>query len=64
MIPTSTPKSWEGIAIDLVYRDKDPVTVAVVPRNIADLSGWIVRNVEHPKLGEHCFVYTYNVVLH
>ena len=56
-------KPWEGIAVDLVYRDKDPVTVAVLPRDI-DLSTWLPQNIERPKLGEHCFVYTYDVTLH
>lgn len=56
------PKPWEGVAVDLVYRDKDPVTLAVLPRDI-DLAEWLTHNVERPKLGEHCFVYTYDVIL-
>lgn len=56
-------KPWECVAVDLVYRDKDPVTVAVLPRN-TDLSAWLPQNVERPKIGEHCFVYTYDVTLH
>jgi hypothetical protein len=61
---TTTARSWEFIAIDLVYRDKDPVTVAILPRNYPDLSAWLTQNVERPKIGEHVFVYTYDVTLH
>lgn len=57
-------KPWEGIAVDLVYQNKDPLTVAVLPRDCPDLSDWLTKNVEHPKLGEHAFVYTYNVTIH
>jgi len=56
-------KPWEAIAVDLVYRDKDPVTVAVLPRDYPDLSEWLSANIKRPIPGEHCFVYTYDVTL-
>lgn len=56
-------KSWEYTAVDLVYLNKDPVTIAVVPRG-TDLDTWIAQNVEKPKLGEHCFIYTSDITLH
>ena len=57
-------RPWEGLAVDLVYRDKDPVTIAVLSRHMPDLEQWLSRNVERPKLGELCFVYTYEVTVH
>lgn len=55
-------KPYEYTAIDLVYKDKDPVTIAVVPRD-TDLSIWLPQHVAQPKTGEHFFVYTYDVCL-
>lgn len=57
-------KPWEMVAVDLVYRDKDPVTVVVLSRDYPDLEGWIRANIKHPNSGEHVFVYTYDVTLH
>ena len=57
-------KPWEGLAVDLVYRDKDPVTIAVLSRQRPDLEQWLSRNIERPKFGEPFFVYTYEVTVH
>lgn len=56
-------KSYEYLAIDILYNDKDAETVAVLPRDYPDVHDWIRKNIEHPKVNEHCFVYTYPVTL-
>lgn len=61
---TNKVKSWEGLAIDLVYRDKDPVTVAVLQKDHPNLEGWISKNIKRPSPTEVCFVYTYDVTIH
>lgn len=61
---TIKAKPWEGLAVDLVYRDKDPVTVAVLPRDHPDLADWLGKNVPRPDPNEHVFVYTYDVTIH
>ena len=56
--------SWEGLAVELVYRDRDPVTIAVLPRQGIDLMEWMNQNIKRPQIGEHFFVYTYDVTVH
>ena len=56
-------KLWEYTAIDILYKDNDPETVAVLPRDYPNVHDWIRKNIEHPKANEHCFVYTYPVTL-
>jgi len=56
-------KPWEAIAVDLVYRDKDPVTVAVLPRDFPNLEDWLTFNIKRPTPGTHVFVYTYDITL-
>jgi len=55
-------KPWEAKAVDLIYKDKDPVTVGVVPRDLLDIAAWLNT---HIKLGpnEHAYVVTYDVIL-
>jgi len=37
---------WEMLAIELVYIDKDPVTIALIPRGTPDLPKWIEEHVK------------------
>jgi hypothetical protein len=55
-------KHWEMIAVDLIYMDKEPVTLAVLPRD-TELGAWMDANIKRSP-GEHRFVYTYNITVH
>jgi hypothetical protein len=56
---------WEFLAIDLIYIDKDPVTIALIPRGTPDLSKWMEDNIR-PPVGpsQHIGVYAWPITLH
>lgn len=62
---TTKAKPWEFVAVDLIYRDKEPVTIALLPADYPDLEGWMHQHVKRPLPGEPLFFgYTYYVTLH
>jgi len=56
---------WEMLAIELVYIDKDPVTIALIPRGTPDLPKWIEEHVK-PSVytSQHIGVYAWAATLH
>jgi len=55
---------WEFLAIDLVYLDKDPVTVALVPRTTVDVYQWLQEHLKPAtQPHRHVGVYAYPVTL-
>ena len=59
-------KHYEGVAVDILYLDtaKEPLTVAVVPRD-EPLQEWLETNLPRHKMPpDTAMVYTYNVTIH
>lgn len=55
---------WEMIAVDHIYKGKEPVTVALLPCDHPDLPGWVQNHMMTAREDEHFFIWTYYVTIH
>lgn len=56
---------WEYLAIDLIYLNKEPVTIALVHRDTRNMDAWIKEHVKPTdKPLTHIGVYAWPVTLH